>query len=192
VGRALPYRWLSFRTGPQRCTDACGSDWLHRCCTANTTPQHRSCLEPVVPLPELIQDLLDIQVTWRSSMWFGQHVVHSAPRENYLVYFYHPSADSQWRSSNGCTCYNINKGKLGRVNVTESGAQFHACSVAFIPGKRSPWNQWRQSRSGHEEEIPIPNGHQCQVVQPNASQFTDWVIPALTLKWRNRRQPNSK
>jgi hypothetical protein len=46
-----------------------------------------SCLKPVVLLLDLIQDLVDTQVTFGpSTLQFAQHVLHSTPRENYLGY----------------------------------------------------------------------------------------------------------
>jgi hypothetical protein len=46
-----------------------------------------SYLKPVVPLPDLIQGLVHTQVTFgRSTVQFGQHILHSAPRKSYLDY----------------------------------------------------------------------------------------------------------
>jgi hypothetical protein len=70
VGRAMLHRWLSFRTEPRWCTDAFGPDsWfgaMNGCTDVALLAALLnivSYLEPVVPLPYLIQGFVNTEVT---------------------------------------------------------------------------------------------------------------------------------
>ena len=56
-----------------------------------------------------------------------------------------------------------------------AGGQRHA-PVALPPGKT--WYPGRQGRSGRVRKTSPPPGFDPRTVQPVASRYTDWAIPA--------------
>ena len=63
------------------------------------------------------------------------------------------------------------------------GGQHHA--LAALPPGKTRYPMYRslggpQSRSGRVRKISPPPGFDLQTVQPVASRFTDWAIPAAT------------